>query len=386
MINSLRLLRVERGWFTWLGRTPIPAMWDRVTLSIRAFDVGDAFVAGAERWHDYVRPAAISAAVLVVLSGVHIIGPSEAGIVERFGRRLVRNEQPGLHCRFPWPVDQLTRIQATQVRTVEIGFRSAAVKPDTEPAAYEWNVQHRSGRFQSRPDESLMLGGDQNMMEVNAVVHYRLSRADEFVLRQLDGEGTVRTAAEGALTSIATTTSLDDILTTGRKRVEARVKSELQARLDRYAAGVEILHVQLLDVHPSLEVVDAFREVSGAYEEKNRMINEAEAYRNEQVALSRGNAKALIAGAEGYSLDKKNRSAGDGSRFLLRESGYASSPGLTGTRLYLETMEQVLPGKRKMIVDSSQGRRHLILLEDGVEIAPPGAAVIAPPKGPFDDK
>lgn len=384
MINSLRLLRAERGWFTWLGRTPIPGMWGRLRVTLSAFDVRDAFAGVVERWRDYVRPAAIAASVLIVLSGVHTIGPAEIGIVERFGRRLVPYEEPGLHYRFPWPVDQLTRIQAKQVRIVEIGFRSAAAKADSEPAAYEWNVQHRAGRFQSRPEESLMLAGDQNMMEVNAAVHYRLSRPDEFLLRQLDGEGTVRTAAEGALTSIVTSTSLDDILTTGRKHVEARVKNELQARLDRYGAGVEILHVQLLDVHPSLEVVDAFRDVSGAYEEKNRMINEAEAYRNQQIALSRGNAKALIAGAEGYSLDKKNRSAGDANRFLIRESGYAASPDLTGTRLYLETMEQILPGKRKMIVDATKARRHLILLEDGVEIGAPGAAVLAPPKGPVE--
>jgi P-type Cu+ transporter len=384
MINSLRLLRVERAGCNWLRRTPLPAAWNYLLHKRDAFDIRDAFVRLIERWREFVRPAAIAAAALIVLSGVHIIGPAEVGIVERFGRRLVPYEEPGLHYRFPWPVDQLTRIQAKQVRTVEIGFRSAASKPDTEPAAYEWNVQHRSGRFQSRPEESLMLAGDQNMMEVNAVVHYRLSRPDEFLLRQLDGESTVRTAAEGALTSIAGTTSLDDLLTTGRKNVEARVKSDIQARVDRYAAGVEVLHVQLLDVHPSIEVVDAFRDVSGAYEEKNRMINEAEAYRNEQIALSRGNAKALIAGAEGYSLDKKNRSSGDATRFLLRESGYAASPDLTGLRLYLETMEQILPGKRKMIVDSSKGRRHLILLEDGVDIAPPGAAILAPPKGPIE--
>jgi len=383
MMNSLRLLKVQRGWFTWLRRTPLPAFWERILLPLSAFDVRDAFAAVVERRRDFAKPAAIVAAVLIVLSGVHIIGPAEIGIVERFGRRLVPNEEPGLHYRFPWPVDQLTRVQARQVRIVEVGFRSAAAKPDSEPAAYEWNVQHRSGRFQSRPEESLMLAGDQNMMEVNAVVHYRLSRPDEFLLRQLDGESTARSAAEGALTSIATTTSLDEMLTTGRKLVEARVKAEMQQRLDRYGAGVEVLHVQLLDVHPSLEVVDAFRDVSGAYEEKNRMINEAEAYRNEQIALSRGNAKALIAGAEGYSLDKKNRSAGDASRFLLRESGYASSPDLTGTRLYLETMEQVLPGKRKMIVDATKARRHLILLEDGVEIGP-GAALLAPPKGPIE--
>jgi HflK protein len=392
MINSLRLLRVERAgrsprfWFDWLSRTPIPAAWSRLRWAVSAFDLRDAFTLIVERRRDYWRPAALTAFALILLSGIHVIGAADVGIIERFGRRLVPAEPPGLHYKFPWPIDRLTRVQATRIRTVEIGYRSYAARADSEPAAYEWNVQHRSGRFQTRPEESRMLAGDQNMMEVNAVVHYRLSKPDEFLLRQLDGESTVRSAAEAAMAAVVTTTLLDDILTTGRKLVESRVKSALQTRLDRYGAGVEVVHVQLLDVHPSVEVVDAFREVSGAYEEKNRMINEAEGYRNEQIAVSRGNAKAMIANARGYSLGKKNRADGDAGRFVLREEGYRTNPGLTETRLYLETMEQVLPGKRKMIVDSSRGRRHLLLLEDGVEIAPPGAAVLAPggPRVPIE--
>jgi len=237
------------------------------------------------------------------------------------------------------------------------------------------NVQDRAGRFQKRPEETPKLAGDQNMMEVNAVVHYRISRADDFLFRQLDGDATVRTASEGALSAIAGTSSLDDILTSGRKQIEARVQAEIQRRVDRYHAGAEVLHVQLLDVHPSLEVVDAFRDVAGAYEEKNRLMNEAEAYRNEQVALARGNAKAALAEAEGYSLGRRNRSAGDAGRFTEFESAYRANPGLNDTRLYLETMEQVLPGRKKMIVDSSKGRRHLMLLEDGITFAPSGQTV-----------
>lgn len=382
MINSLRLLRIERTgegrWSRLLSRTPVRGWWGRVREMVASFDIRDAFARLVERRREYARPAAIVALTLILLSGLHTIRPNEAGIVERFGRRLVPNEEPGLHYKLPWPMDRLTRIQASAVRTVEIGFRSNSATPDTEPAAYEWNVQHRSGRFQRKPEEALMLAGDQNMMEANAVVHYRLAKPDDFLLRQLDGVATVRTAAESVLTSVATTTSLDDMLTAGRKQTEARVKKELQSRLDRYASGVEILHVQLLDVHPSLEVVDAFRQVSGAYEEKNRMINEAEGYRNEQIALSRGNAEAQLANAAGYSLGKKNRAAGDASRFTLEEEAYRANPAVTETRLYLETMEQVLPGRKKMIVDSSKGRRHLLLIEDGVQIAPPGAAVLGP--------
>jgi regulator of protease activity HflC (stomatin/prohibitin superfamily) len=121
--------------------------------------------------------------------------------------------------------------------------------------------------------------------------------------------------------------------------------------------------------------VDAFRDVSAAYEEKNRAINEAQGYRNEQIALARGTARALAESARAYALGRINRSDGDAARFASQEQAYRTAPGVTETRLYLETMEQVLPGKKKLIVDSGKGRRHLLLLEDGVEIAPPGAAI-----------
>ncbi len=394
MLNSLRLLRIERSepgqlrsfWARWFGRTPIPRGWRRLRGLVGQFDIGEAFVLGLARWREFARPVLMVVVVLIVLSGAHTIQPDEIGIVERFGRRLVPYEDPGLHYKLPWPVDRLNRIGALKIRTVEIGYRSDVARPDTEPASYEWNSQHRSGRFQSRPDESLMLAGDQNMMEIKAVVHYRLARPDQYLLQQLDGETTVRTAAEGALTAVATTASLDDILTTGRKQIEARIKSECQARLDRYGSGAEVLQVQLLDVHPSVEVVDAFRAVSGSYEEKIRLINEAEGYRNEQIALSHGNARALILGAQGYSLDKRNRADGDASRFNSQQDSY-TDPATTDLRLRLEAVEQMLPGRRKVVVDSSKGRRQLLFLEDGVEFSTPGPALLAPPApNPNDER
>ncbi len=315
---------------------------------------------------------------LIVANGFYTLGPDEAGVVERFGKKELPYSQPGLHYKLPWPVERLTRIKARNVRVVEIGFRSNSASGDNEPAAYEWNVQHRSGRFERKPEEALMLTGDQNMIELNATVHYSIARADDFLFRQLDGDGTVRAAAESVVQSIATATPLDDILTTGRRAVEQRAQRDLQARLDKYGAGIEILQVKLEDVHPSLEVVDAFRDVSGAYEEKNRLINEAEGYRNEQVALARGNAKASLEAAAAYNLGRVNRANGDATRFVAREQAFRASPGPSETRLYLEAMEQILPGKKKLILDSSKGRRHLFVLEDGVEIGPATAPMIAP--------
>src|SRR5262249_15659907 len=311
-----------------------------------------------------------------------ILKPEEVGVIERFGKKVLPPNQAGLHYKLPWPIEKLNRIQAHKVRTVEIGFRSNSSAPDTEPAAYEWNVQHRSGRFQRKPEESLMLTGDQNMVWVNAIVHYNLARPDDFLFRQLDGDTTVRAAAESALQTISTATPMDSVLTTGREAIEKQMLSELQRRLDRYQAGIRVLRVKLQDVHPSLEVVDAFREVSGAYEEKNRLINEAEGYPNEQVALARGNAQARVRNAEAYTLGRKNRAEGDSSRFVQHEAAFRTAPGPNQTRLYLETLEQVLPGRKKMIVDPSKGRRHLLLLEDGVEIAPPAVPLVVPQR-PF---
>jgi modulator of FtsH protease HflK len=339
-----------------------------------------------ERREQLMRPALYTAAALYILSGVYMLSPNETGVVERFGRKILPYSEPGMHYKLPWPIERLTRIGAQRVRVVEVGFRSNSTTPDNEPAAYEWNVQHRAGRFQRKPEESLMLTGDQNMIELTATVHYNLSRPDDFIFKQLDGDITMRTIAESVLQTLTSKTPLDNILTTGRNAMEAEALANMQRRADKYGAGIRVLEVKLQDVHPSLEVVDAFREVSGAYEEKNRLINEAEGYRNEQVALARGNAKAKLQNANAYSLGRVNRAEGDAGHFTMWEQQFRAQPGVNETRLYLETMEQVLPGRKKLIVDTKNGRRHLVLLDDGVEISPPAMMPVVAPQRPREDE
>ena len=380
MMNSLRLLRVERSghftgrtWFSrWLARSPLPAIWEW----LRTFDAKAALRRAIDRRQELIKPALTTLAGLIVLNGFYAVQPDQVGVLERFGKKVTPFSEPGLHYKLPWPIDRLTRIQAHRVRVVEIGFRSNSRAPATEPAAYEWNVQHRDGRFQSRPEEAATLTGDQNMIELNATVHYELDHPDAFLFRQLDGDATIREAAESVIHNITSTTALDEVLTTGRRTIEQNALVALQHRMDKYDAGIRVLRVKLEDVHPSLEVVDAFRDVSAAFEEKNRMINEAEGYRNEQVALARGSAQAQLQNAQAYSMGRTNRASGDASRFRQEEQAFRTAPGPTETRLYLETMEEILPGKKKLIVDAGKGRRHLLLLEDGVEIAPPTAGIL----------
>ncbi len=382
MMNSLRLLRVEREFpspwrlrlAAWIAASPFPAAWEQ----LREFPTAGLVRTVVARRREFVKPASIGAAAFILLSGFYIVPPEEVGVIERFGKRLTPFSLPGPHYKLPWPVERLKRIQTHRVRVVEIGFRSnsARTAPDAEPAAYEWNVQHRSGRLQSRPEESLMLTGDQNMIELNASVHYDIQHPDAFLFRQMNGDATIREAAESVIQGIAFTTPLDEVLTTGRQSMEQKAMTELQHRMDRYEAGIRVLRVKLEDVHPSAEVVAAFREVSVAFEEKNRIVNEAEGYRNEQVALARGNGKAQVQNANAYTAGRTNRAEGDASRFIQAEQAFRTAPGPTGTRLYLEAMEQVLPGKRKFIVDATKNRRHLLLLEEGAEVTPQGAAAI----------
>ena len=356
MLNSLRLLRVEPRTRKWMPQT---------TAIIRRFEPKRLFDAALEARHLWMKPALYAAAAAVVLSGFYIIGPGEEGILERLGRRVAPNAGPGLHYKLPWPVEKLTRVPSRRIEAIEIGFRSSSPSAGEEPASYEWNVQHRAGRFQRVAEEAQHLTGDQNMLEVNATVHYRLRKPEDFLLRHADPAATVRAAAESVLQSAAVGIETDSLLTTGRREVETAARTKLQSILDRYSAGVEIVQIRLLDVHPSIEVVGAFRDVAGALEEKSRLINEAEGYRNQQIAVARGNAEAMIAAAKGYSEGTKHRAAGDAVRFIQTQAGFQTASGPNETRLYLETLETVLPGRRKVIMDSSRGRRHLFLLEDG---------------------
>jgi Cu+-exporting ATPase len=379
MMNSLRLLRAPSG-----GESRIRAFLQSIRARVFASTVIQSVQSGFARlefdslldalllrlpgWKKALRPLAYSAVAIYAISGVYRLNPDETGVVERFGHKLLPYRTPGLHYRLPWPFERLSRIQANRVRVVEIGFRSNVGVRETEPAAYEWNVQHRSGRYRKIPEESLMLTGDQNMIEMTATIHYIPDRPDDFLFRQLDGDATVRMTAESVLQGITTTSSLDDVLTSRRREIESRALAELATRLRNYGAGVRVLAVKMEDVHPSLEVVDAFRRVSDAFEEKNRLINEAQGYQNEQLALARGNAAAMLENAAAYRTGRKTRSEGDASRFLSAEQAFRNAPQATASRLYLETMEAVLPGKKKLILDKSQNKRHLYLLQDGIEL------------------
>ena len=371
VLNSLRLLGYGRlkqsrlmARAVAVSRAATAAVQERAgSIDIVIESVGKWVIA---RRMLLLKWSGVSIVLLYALSGVVFIGPDEAGVVRRFGRKLAPVCGPGIHYRLPWPIDQIIRIKPNQIQVTEIGFRTVeASEPiNNEPQAYEWNIQHRTGRYERRPDESLMLTGDENLIEVNVVVQYSIASAEDYLFATSEPANVIRVASESIIRSLVGSVSLDGVLTGGRLEIERNAEALIQSSVDDYHSGIRVVAVQLQDVHPSVEVVDAFRSVSTAFEEKNRLINESEGYRNEQVQVARGTALAQLAEAASYTAFRTNRATGDGLRFNQAADAFKHAANVTGTRLYLETIEQVLAGKKKMILDSSKfGRRQMLFID-----------------------
>jgi len=310
-------------------------------------------------------------------SGIVMLGPDETAAVQRFGRLVDARLQPGLHVRAPWPIEVITRLSPHRIRVLELGFRSPA-KRSADPIDLEWNTAHGQGDVQQVADENLVLTGDENMSELYAVVHYAIADPARYLFTVRDGEALVRMVAEGSLRNLVAGYPLDTMLTTDRHTLETRWAEAMRVQLDRIGAGVDVLGIHLADVHPPVEVVDAFREVASAEEEQVMKVNEADAYAKEAVPIARGNALAKLEEAGGYKTTRIARSEGDAARFLARLTESASSP-LTMFRLQMEAIEAVLPDKRIVITDDHKGgRRSLIFFGEGDLLRVLGTRTSAP--------
>ena len=397
MMNSLRLLR-ER---------PLPARL-RALLAPRALAhvrrLGAAGAAAGRRaldlWNRLAafaipyawrerrrlwRPASGILAALWLLSGVYMLNPQETAVVQRFGRKVLPYRGPGLHYALPWPVERVSRVEAARVRSLEMGFRTIApaarLGDAVEPAAYEWNVAHRIGRYQQKLEEALMLAGDQNLVTANAVVHYFIEQPDDYLFNLADPESTLRGVAESGLRRAIGLAELDVALTSGRRALEETARAEMQKRLDRYRAGIRVLSVRLQDVHPPLEVVDAFRAVSSAFEEKEKLINEAKAVAAKTLQLAHGNGKAMELAADATAEKRINEATGDAARFEQQAAAYAEAPEVTRIRLILETMETVLAPIQKVIRGSEWKGKHDLLFFNTEGITPKTPAPPQPAEG-----
>ena len=291
-----------------------------------------------------ITPVLVGIILLWLATGIYIVGPDEVGVVRTFGK-FTRVVQSGLNWKFPAPIETVNTPKVTEVKRIEIGFRTL-----------------KNGQYRSVEKESLMLTGDENIVDAEMIVQYKIKDPVAYLFRIVGPELTVREAAEASLRTVVGRNKIDETLTTGKFTIQEETKNQLQSVLDNYNSGIHVVAVQLQDVSPPKEVIGAFKDVASAKEDKNRMINQAEGYRNDVIPKARGEAEAMIRDAEGFKESRVKRAEGDATKFTTILKEYRKAKSITEKRLYLETMEKVLPDIEKIIVPDKDSGNMLNLL------------------------
>jgi modulator of FtsH protease HflK len=289
------------------------------------------------------RGLAIIALVLVALwgfSGFFRVEPDELGVVLRFGQ-FTREVQPGLNYHLPYPIETALTPQALRVNKLNIGFR-------------ESDDLRRGTTQRDVPEESLMLTGDENIVDVDFSVLWRVnpSAVGDYLFNIQNPEGTVKAVAESAMRQVVGHSNIGPILTGARQNIETAVQELMQKTLDDYGAGIMIQQVQLQKVDPPTQVIDAFRDVQAARSDLERAQNEAQTYANRVVPEARGRAAKIVQDSEAYKSQTVADANGQTSRFLQVYDQYKKAPDVTRERMYLETMERVLGSNDKTIIDT----------------------------------
>ena len=319
-------------------------------MATRRVMVGDQEVEIPE-FNFKLIPVVLAALVIWLLTGTYMVGPDEVGVVRTFGEHT-RVAQSGLNWHFPVPIETVNTPKVTEVKRIEIGFRTL-----------------RNGQYRTVEKESLMLTGDENIVDAEMIVQYKIKDPVAYLFNIVEPELTVREAAEASLRTVVGRNKIDETLTTGKFTIQEETKFQLQSILDLYESGIHVVAVQLQDVSPPKEVIGAFKDVASAKEDKNRMVNQAEGYRNDLIPKARGEAEAMIRDAEGFRESRIKRAEGDAEKFTTILQEYRKAKSITEKRLYLETMEKVLPGIEKIIIpDKDSGNiLNLLNLNPGTE-------------------
>jgi len=279
----------------------------------------------------------IIALALWLGSGFYRVLPDEQGVVLRFGK-FVNLTQPGLNYHLPFPVETALTPKVTRVNRIDVGYRSAS---DTGRATGVADV----------PEESLMLTGDENIVDINYSVFWLIKDGGKFLFNIQDPEETVKSVAETAMREVVARNPIQTVLTGGRARIEIDTQKIMQEILDFYESGIQITQVQTQKADPPKEVIDSFRDVQAAKADKERLQNEADAYANDVIPRARGEAAQIVQQAEGYKRQVVASAEGEASRFLAIYDEYKNAKAVTQERMYLETMEKVLAGIDKIIID-----------------------------------
>lgn len=294
--------------------------------------------------------------VLLLLSGsVYQISPEEIGVILRFGK-FVRTTEPGLHFKIPM-AEQLRKVPVQRQLKMEFGFRTVSPGVRTE-----YRVTPESLK------ESVMLTGDLNVAVVEWIVQYKIKDAYKYLFKIRDVDSTFHYMNEAIVRKIVGDSSVDEVITIGRARIANEAKEELQKLCDLYEIGIEVSQLILQDVNPPDPVQPSFNDVNESLQEKERKINDARAEYNQIIPKAKGEAEQVISAAEGYAMERINRAQGDANRFKNIYREYARAPLVTRKRLYLETINQILPKISKKIIFDENQKNIIPLLNLGEEV------------------
>src|SRR5262245_4360810 len=291
---------------------------------------------------------------LLLLTTYYQIEPDQIGVVQRFGA-FVRTSEPGPHLKLPFGIETVTKVPVQRQLKMEFGFRTARGGVRTQFA----------GENDVTRAESIMLTGDLNVAVVEWIVQYRIKDARLYLFHLRNVQQAFRDMSEALMRQVVGDHSVDEVLTIGRESIALLAKESLQALCDRYGNGIEIQQLLLQDVNPPDAVKPAFNEVNQAIQEKERAINEAWAEYNKAVPRAKGEAEQAVRAAEGYALERVNNAEGDAKRFDALYEEYRKAPAVTRKRLYLETMQELLPklGKKLILDERARGVLPLLQLE-----------------------
>ncbi len=282
-------------------------------------------------------------AIILVWQGAFIVAPDEEGVVKRFGD-VVRTVGPGPHLKIPF-VETVLQPKVAKVHRIEVGFRT-----------------DRQGRQQMLPREALMLTGDMNIIGVEFIVQYRIKNAREYLFNVADIEDTIEKAAVASMREVIGRNKIDEALTTGKAQIQEDTHQLLQGILDQYQAGVSVQAVQLQDVNPPEAVVAAFKDVASAKEDREKLINQSQSYRNDIIPKAKGEAAQMVNQAKGYAQARLTRAEGEANRFVKLLKEYNLAKDVISRRIYIETMEEILPNVEKIIIDGKGADRLLPFL------------------------
>jgi membrane protease subunit HflK len=288
-----------------------------------------------------VRSLLIAAVLLLLVwQSAFIVAPDEEGVVKRFGVP-VRTVGPGPHAKIPL-IETVMQPKVEKLHRVEVGFRT-----------------DRQGRQQMIPQEALMLTGDMNILAIEFIVQYKIKEAQQYLFQVADIHDTIGKAAEASMREIVGKSKIDEALTTGKAQIQQDAQVLLQSILDQYQAGVQVAAVQLQDVDPPEAVAAAFKDVTNAKEDREKLINQSQGYRNDILPKAKGEAAQMVNQAKGYAQARLNRAQGEANRFLATLKEYNQAKDIISKRLYIETMEEILPNIEKVILDGKGGERVL---------------------------